>query len=98
MQKKKYQFPILSRRLFIGSLVPLITAISCTKGKDSVDEGGSPGDDLPDIPDKEGMTVKGRVYSGEGTGVPDVVVSDGIVVAKTDANGIYYLPSTKAMP
>lgn len=48
----------------------------------------------PNIPDKLGMTVKGVVYA-EGVGVAGVVVSDGFEVTKTDANGIYYLPSAK---
>ena len=47
-----------------------------------------------DIPDIEGMTVKGVVYS-DGKGVPGVVVSDGYEVTVTDENGIYYLPSLK---
>lgn len=46
------------------------------------------------IPDRVGMTVKGTVYAA-GVGLADVVVSDGYVVAKTDENGIYYLPSAK---
>lgn len=46
------------------------------------------------IPDKEGMTVKGIVYS-DGVGIPGVVVSDGFEVTVTDENGIYYLPSAK---
>jgi len=46
------------------------------------------------IPDKEGMTIKGVVYAA-GAGVANVVVSDGIEVTKTDSNGIYYLPSNK---
>jgi len=46
------------------------------------------------IPDKEGMTIKGVVYSA-GVGIPNVVVSDGFEVTKTDSKGIYYLPSTK---
>lgn len=46
------------------------------------------------IPDKQGMTVKGVVYVS-GKGLANVVVSDGIEVTKTDANGIYYLPSAK---
>jgi hypothetical protein len=46
------------------------------------------------IPDKEGMTVKGVVYVN-GVGLAGVVVSDGFAVTKTDANGVYYLPSTK---
>lgn len=46
------------------------------------------------IPNIEGMTIKGVVYS-DGVGIPNVVVSDGYEVTKTDANGIYYLPSQK---
>ncbi|MCI1779973.1 MAG: calcineurin-like phosphoesterase family protein [Bacteroidales bacterium] len=47
-----------------------------------------------DIPDKEGMSVKG-IVSCEGKGLPGVVVSDGYEVTKTDENGIYYLASEK---
>jgi C terminal of Calcineurin-like phosphoesterase/N terminal of Calcineurin-like phosphoesterase/Calcineurin-like phosphoesterase len=46
------------------------------------------------IPDIEGMTIKGVVYCN-GEGIPDVAVSDGIEVTTTDANGVYYLPSKK---
>lgn len=46
------------------------------------------------IPDKEGMTIKGIVYCGE-QGVAGVTVSDGVDVTTTDAHGIYYLPSKK---
>ncbi len=46
------------------------------------------------IPDIEGMTIKGVVYCN-GEGLPDVVVSDGIEVTTTDANGVYYLASQK---
>lgn len=48
----------------------------------------------PDIPDIEGMTVKGVVHAS-GAGLANVVVSDGIEVATTDSNGIYYLASKK---
>lgn len=47
-----------------------------------------------DIPDQEGMTIKGTVFSA-GNGVANVVVSDGIEVTKTDENGVYYLSSRK---
>lgn len=46
------------------------------------------------LPDKEGMTIKGIVHVN-GKGVPNVVVSDGVEFAVTDANGVYYLPSDK---
>lgn len=46
------------------------------------------------LPDVANMTIKGVVYS-QGKGLADVVVSDGEVFAKTDANGVYYLPSNK---
>lgn len=48
----------------------------------------------PNIPDIANMTIKGVVYS-QGQGLANVIVSDGEVFAKTDQNGIYYLPSTK---
>ncbi|RAV29025.1 metallophosphoesterase [Sinomicrobium soli] len=47
-----------------------------------------------DLPDIEGMTVKGLVYS-DGRGIPGVVVSDGYEVTVTDGEGRYYLPSLK---
>lgn len=46
------------------------------------------------VPDIEGMTVKGTVYAN-GQGVANVVVSDGMEFAVTDQNGVYYLPSAK---
>ncbi|MCI2082628.1 MAG: calcineurin-like phosphoesterase family protein [Bacteroidales bacterium] len=47
-----------------------------------------------DIPDKEGMNVKGMVYC-DGVGVAGVPVSDGVEVTTTDEDGIYYLSSDK---
>lgn len=47
-----------------------------------------------EIPDKEGMNIKGAVFSNA-VGVPNVVVSDGVEVTVTDENGIYYLNSAK---
>lgn len=49
---------------------------------------------VTDLPDIEGMTVKGLVYS-DGKGIPGVVVSDGFEVTLTDEKGRYYLPSQK---
>lgn len=46
------------------------------------------------IPDKEGMTIKGVVYCGEEP-VQGAQVSDGINVTLTDENGWYYLASAK---
>ena len=42
----------------------------------------------------EGSTVYGKV-SCEGTGLPGVVVSDGVEVVKTDSEGVYQLKSKK---
>lgn len=47
-----------------------------------------------EIPDKEGMTIKGVVHA-DGVGVSGVTVSDGYEVAVTDTEGVYYLPSQK---
>jgi hypothetical protein len=49
---------------------------------------------VTNVPDVEGMNVKGIVYSN-GLGVPGIVVSDGLEVTVTDNKGIYYLPSLK---
>lgn len=49
---------------------------------------------VADVPDKDGMSVKGLVYC-DGKGVEGVVVSDGFEVTTTDSKGIYYLPSQK---
>lgn len=46
------------------------------------------------IPDSAGMTLKGRVHV-DGVGLENVVVSDGVEVTVTDAEGVYYLPSKK---
>lgn len=47
-----------------------------------------------DIPDRKGMTIKGKVTC-EGKGVAQVEVSDGIEVTITDDDGVYYLSSKK---
>ena len=43
---------------------------------------------------EEGSTVYGKV-SCDGTGLPNVVISDGAEVVKTDAEGVYQLKSAK---
>lgn len=45
-----------------------------------------------EIVEKEGYNVYGLI-SCDGTGVPGVVVSDGVEVCETDENGLYYLAS-----
>lgn len=47
-----------------------------------------------DLPDQDGMTVKGVVYTGS-TPLSGVQVSDGVEVTLTDEKGAYYLPSKK---
>lgn len=47
-----------------------------------------------DIPDQNGKTVKGVIHIN-GTGLANVVVSDGYDVAETDQDGVYYLASNK---
>jgi len=47
-----------------------------------------------DIPDQEGMNIKGVVHHN-GVGIAGVVVSDGVEVTKTNEEGIYYLHSEK---
>ena len=47
-----------------------------------------------DVVPAEGSTVYGKVAC-EGTGIPGVVVSDGVEVVKTDAKGVYQMKSKK---
>lgn len=49
---------------------------------------------VSNIPDVTGKNIKGIVYCN-GKGIPNVVVSDGYEVTKTNAEGIYYLQSQK---
>lgn len=49
-----------------------------------------------EVPDKEGMNVKGIVYCG-GRGVAGVRVSDGLHTVTTDENGYYWIPSLKTL-
>ena len=49
-----------------------------------------------EVPDKEGMNLKGIVYCG-GKGVPGVRVSDGLQTVVTDADGYYWMPSLKTL-
>ena len=46
------------------------------------------------VPDKEGATIKGIVHLA-GQSIADVLVSDGDLITKTDANGFYWLNSEK---
>lgn len=46
------------------------------------------------LPDRKGMTIKGRV-TAQGKPLAGVAVSDGIEIAVTDSSGAYYLPSQK---
>lgn len=47
-----------------------------------------------DVPDREGMNIKGMVYCGE-EALAGVWVSDGIAFTQTDAEGRYWLRSDK---
>jgi 3',5'-cyclic AMP phosphodiesterase CpdA len=46
------------------------------------------------VPSFQKTTIRGKVHH-QGKGIPDAVVSDGILVTKTDTNGNYQLPSDK---
>jgi len=48
----------------------------------------------PGLEPDEGSTVYGKVLCGE-TGIPDVCVSDGVEVVRTDKDGVYQLASKK---
>lgn len=63
--------------------------------KPNPDPTPGPVTDIFNVPDVAGKNIKGVVYCGKDP-VADAVVTDGETVAKTDANGHYYLNSTKA--
>lgn len=46
---------------------------------------------LPDLPDRDGMAIKGYVHDGNAT-LAGVHVTDGYDIATTGADGSYYLP------
>lgn len=48
----------------------------------------------PNVPDDKKSTLRGMVYCDE-KGVADVLVTDGVNIVKTDANGYYYIESDK---
>jgi len=95
MSKKTNRF---SRRAFlISTTLAGAGLVAARCGKSDVTGTKTDPPDVDDdnvLPDREGMTVKGRVTC-EGAGVAGVVVSDGVAVTTTDASGIYYLPSAK---
>ena len=47
-----------------------------------------------DVPDKEGMSIKGRVFCGE-EAVAGALVSDGVQIVQTDEHGHYWIASAK---
>lgn len=71
--------------------------VSCSNGKDDgaawkPGTGGAAPEVDFDVPDKDGMTVKGVVWdSSTGKAMPDVVVSDGRLCTITDEKGRYWL-------
>ena len=101
--KRKISFTFLL--LIIISVQLAIVTTSCNNNPFSgKSEGVSTNEDsisfeegeliLKEIPDKEGMSIKGFVHCN-GEGISNVVVSDGFELTTTDSNGIYYLPSKK---
>lgn len=52
-------------------------------------------ENIMDVPVKEGKNIRGVVYVDDKTPVEGVVVSDGVMVTRTDVNGHYYLNSQK---
>lgn len=51
-------------------------------------------DSLTDVPDKDGMNIKGLVYCGLEP-VAGALVSDGVQIVQTDENGHYWIASSK---
>lgn len=77
--------------LFLPILL-IIMSCSDSDSDNKENPGGTPEPPVVEdvIPDKDGITVNGKVLC-EGNPVANVVVSDGYNVTKTDDMGIYYL-------
>lgn len=80
--------------LLLAVLASTGVAISSCTSQARADEQVNQENTTTAVPDREGMTIKGRV-SCNGTGIAHVAVSDGICVTATDSRGFYYLPSRK---
>ncbi|MDE7443877.1 MAG: hypothetical protein K2M65_06925, partial [Muribaculaceae bacterium] len=69
-----------------------------TEPENPSETGGQEQEEKPslslEVPDKEGFNIKGIVYCGNDP-IEGAVVSDGISVTTTDANGHYYINSDK---
>jgi hypothetical protein len=97
-----YQFPVsnvtaTSASINIGSAINSgVYNISVIRGSKEIYIGSTTLSIQPNtsIPDVSGKNIKGIIYCN-GRGIPNVVVSDGVEVTKSDANGIYYLQSEK---
>ncbi|MEN6569077.1 MAG: calcineurin-like phosphoesterase family protein [Rikenellaceae bacterium] len=97
-----YQFPVsnvtaTSASINIGSAINSgVYNISVIRGSKEIYIGSTTLSIQPNtsIPDISGKNIKGVIYCN-GRGIPNVVVSDGVEVTKSDANGIYYLQSEK---
>ncbi len=89
----------MKKILYLLSLACVAGFAACSDDPDEPDGGkdpGKPGITVPDAPaEKPGMTVRGHVVSSEGP-LQGVVISDGVEVTVTDADGAYYLASAKA--
>lgn len=81
-------------KYYLRVLLAVLLVFGLTACSSSGESGGSGGGaSTVEIPDKVGMTVKGIVRDDQGVGIAGVVVSDGLKVTVTDADGVYYLPS-----
>jgi len=76
-------------------VILLVLFSSCGGGgEDPISPGETPGGTTkPEIPDKEGMNVKGAVYDENNKPLANVVVSDGLKSTQTNSQGHFYLAS-----
>lgn len=90
-------FSISIHSLWNGFLTDGPYQVAIRRGSETLSKGTMmvsvliPGDGVEPA---SGSTVYGRVAC-DGTGIPDVVVSDGVAVVRTDAKGVYQLSSRK---
>ncbi len=82
------------KKIFYICIIVIVTCVtvSCRKDINSTETGQ--GADRIEIPDKEGMTVKGIVINSvTKEPIEGIIISDGRLFTTTAEDGIYYLPT-----
>lgn len=90
------KFTLILRSVVIGLLLQqFLCSASCDGRHETMMVKNGTSEVAGEVVSRPGMTLKGRVVTEAGNGLPGVVVSDGITTTVTDGYGCYWLPSRK---